>query len=303
MVVQKNPQNSFQLLPILGGLTGFLFLLFLVFLMWMNNINEIYLVPPLSAETWLEAHSWIEITLFHNTFIFAEPSSTFLVYFLGLVAISYGIHLILKNIQQKSLIWWGIALCFWGLGAIFAGTSYQAFSYELKCANQENCLWTTWWELIYLLLSVVSVNSMVIAQSYSCATGGERFRMQVYGFMNLIIYLIILIVGMVTPVKFLLSFELMVLFLIPSFIFFMIQNSRRYLVEKKKMDLILIRIWLLLACVMILYYGYFLLGFSERFWDYGIWFTANDVLHIGLIFWMIYIGHNASKHVRDFHEV
>ncbi len=302
MTLQKNPQNSSQLLKILGGMTGIFFLIFLIFLIWMNKINEIYLDPPLSANTWIEAHSWIELTLFHITFIFAEPSSTFLVYFLGLVAISYGIHLIRKRDQQKSLMWWGIALCFWGLGAIFAGTSYQAFSYELKCANQENCLWTTWWEIIYLLLSVASVNSMMMAQSYSCATEREQFRMQIYGFVNLIIYLIMLIVGMFLPIKFMLSFELMVLFLIPSFIFFMIQNSRRYLSEKKKMDLILIRIWLLLACVMVLYYGYFLLGFSERFWNYGIWFTANDVLHIGLILWMFYIGQNTFRHVRDFHE-
>ena len=277
-----------------------IFIVFLCFLIWMNRINEIFIEPPLSSNSWLEAHPWIELSFFNITFIFAEPSSTFFVYFLGIIAIFFGIKLIRKKYQQKSLIWWGIALSLWGLGAIFAGTSYQALNYELKCANQENCLWTTWWEIIYLLLSVASVNSMMFAQSYSCVTGKKRFAMQLYGLFNSIIYMIILTVGIALPVKFMLSFELMVLFLIPGFIFFMIQNVLRYRSEKNKMDIIFIRIWLILAIVMILYFGYLLLGISDWFWGFGIWFTANDILHIGLIVWMVYIGHNTAKYVKDF---
>jgi len=297
----KKSNNSSKFLKFLYCMNIVIFLIFLFFLIWINRINEIYMEPPLSSESWLEAHSWIEISFLSITYIFAEPSSTFLVYSLGIIAIFYGIKLIRKNNLQKSLIWWGIALCLWGLGAIFAGTSYQALSYELKCANQTTCLWTTWWEIIYLLLSVASVNSMMFAQSYSCVAGKKRFGMQLYGLLNLIIYMVILIVGIALPVKFMISFELMVLFLIPGFIFFMTQNVRRYKSEKNRMDIIFIRIWFILAIVMISYFGFLFSGISDWFWDRGIWFTANDILHIGLIVWMVYIGRNTTKYVRDFH--
>lgn len=296
----KKPNNPSIFQKLLYCMNIVIFILFLYFLIWINRINEIYMEPSLSSESWLEAHSWIEISFLNITYIFAEPSSTVFVYLLGIITILFGIKLILKNNKQKSLIWWGIALFLWGLGAIFAGTSYQALSYELKCANQTTCLWTTWWEIIYLLLSVASVNSMMFVQSYSCVAGKKRFGMQLYGLLNSIIYMVILIVGIALPVKFMLSFELMVLFLIPGFIFFMIQNVRRYRSGKNKMDIIFIRIWLILAIVMILYFGYLLLGISDWFWGFGIWFTANDILHIGLIVWMVYIGHNTTKYVKDF---
>ena len=254
----------------------------------------------MSSESWLEAHSWVEISFLNITYIFAEPSSTFIVYSLGIIAIVYGIKLMRKNNLQKSLIWCGIDVRIKNKKVKSAGTSYQAMSYELKCANQTTCLWTTWWEIIYLLLSVASVNSMMFAQSYSCVAGKKRFGMQLYGLLNSIIYMVILILGIALPVKFMLSFELMVLFLIPGFIFFMIQNVRRYRLGKNRMDIIFIRIWLILAIVMILYFGYLLLGISDWFWDFGIWFTSNDILHIGLIIWMVYIGHNTAKYVKDF---
>ncbi|MHA1719150.1 MAG: hypothetical protein ACTSXK_06470 [Promethearchaeota archaeon] len=288
-----------KILKFLYSIYGVVFMVFIYTLIWMNKLGEIYIEPPLSPETWLKGHFWIEFSFLKQNFIFAEPSSTFFVYFLGIIAIFYGIRIIRKSGKEKSLNWWGIALCLWGFGAFFAGTSYQALSYELKCVNHENCLWTTWLEILYLLFSVASVNSMMFAQSFSCAMDMKRFFMQLYGLLNSIIYLIILIVGIAIPVRFMISFEMMVLFLIPGFIFFMIQNIRRNSSEKNKMDIIFIRIWLILAIVMITYFGYLFLGISDMLWDLGIWFTANDILHIGLIIWMIYIGNNITRYVKD----
>jgi len=50
---------------------------------------------------------------------------------------------------------------------------------------------------------------------------------------------------------------------------------------------------------MIAYYVAAMLGLTEAMWSQGIWFSDNDVLHIGLIFWMFYVGFTVKKYVVD----
>ena len=42
-----------------------------------------------------------------------------------------------------------------------------------------------------------------------------------------------------------------------------------------------------------------MLGATQTLWVRGVWFSENDVLHIGLIVWMIYLARVVAPRVVD----
>jgi hypothetical protein len=215
------------------------------------------------------------------------------------VAVSFGISLIRAKDDHVSRRWWGVALVAWGIGALLAGTSYQALSYEFKCAGYSQCLWTNWLEILYLACSVASINAMMAAQIFSCVPEKFHSRLVSYAILHTGIYLGVLTIGTVVPIRFLVSFELMLVVVAPSIIFFLYINVARYAMSKNPMDRALIKVWVGLGVVMVAYYAYFLADVTEWLWARNIWFSANDVLHIGLIIWMVGIKRTVSRYVVD----
>jgi hypothetical protein len=160
-------------------------------------------------------------------------------------------------------------------------------------------VWTSWWEIFYLIVSVWSVNAIVLAVANSSTTGGLRKLLSVYAFVSSIIYFIIVMVGAFIPVKFLISFEFLLVFAAPGILALFINSSVRYFKLKQKTDLILLGVLLWLGITIAAYFIYYLSGNTTALWEKSIWFSENDVLHIGLILWMLYITYILAPHVKD----
>jgi hypothetical protein len=42
-----------------------------------------------------------------------------------------------------------------------------------------------------------------------------------------------------------------------------------------------------------------MLGITQTLWARDVWFSENDVLHIGLIVWMVYLARVVAPRVKD----
>ncbi len=265
-----------------------------------SQIDKIpYCCPEETPASWCQNHPCLNVDFDLISFTLSKPSSSIIVYTLGILTVLVGIRLSRISKDSKSLFWWGVSLIFWGVAALFAGTSYQAFSYEIKCRGLEVCQWTSRWELIYLILETISVNLMFVAVSYSSLHTGWRGKIRLYATLNTIVYTCIVIFGSSIPNWFMISFELMILFTGPTFLAMFFVNLRNYLKAKSSAELVLANVWVGLGIVMILYYSYYLAGITQVLWSKGIWFSQNDVLHVGLILWILYLAKFLPANIKD----
>ncbi len=261
-----------------------------------------YTDPELTPANWCEAQPCVRIQIASRKIILTQPTSTFLVYSLGLLTIGAGLYFLWIRDVEISRLWWGVSLLLWGIGALLAGTSYQAFGYEIKCTGRQSCAWTSWWEVVYLIFQQVSMNAMLVAVAYSCTGGSLQIILSVYALVNAVAYVILTLIGGFVPVKSLITFNLMVQVSTPILLVFFILNGWRYYMLKDPMDLALLGTWILLLLTMAAYWLYDDLEITQKLWakGKGIWFSQNDVLHICLIFWMIYIAAVVANRVKDY---
>ena len=261
-----------------------------------------YTDPVLTSANWCEAQPCLKIKIASRKIILTQHTSTFLVYSLGLLTIGAGLYFLRIRDSEISRLWWGISLLLWGIGALLAGTSYQAFGYEIKCAGRQTCAWTSWWEVVYLMFQQVSIDAMLVAVAYSCTEGSLQMILLVYALVSAVVYVILTFAGGLVPVKSLITFNLMVRVSTPIFLLLFILNGWRYYMLRDPMDLAFLGTWILLLLTMAAYWRYDALDITKKLWagGKGIWFSQNDVLHICLIFWVIYIATVVANRVRDY---
>lgn len=253
--------------------------------------------PQTTPQQWCESMPCVE--LFSTGIILDQPLSTLLVYVLGGVWFWAAWRFKATEASQYSRRWWSVSLVLGGIGAIVAGTSYQAFGYELKCSGRELCSWTSGWEVAYMVLQVACYNAMAVAVAFSCTQGRIRRLFINYALLNSIIHFAVVVVGVVTVNRLMLSFEMAQYFITPTLIIFIALNTSRYRAQKQPMDLSLLISWVLLIATSLAYSVYMSSGYTQQLWDQGIWFSENDVLHVGVMFWLVYLGLSLSPKVQD----
>lgn len=271
----------------------------LFFISNCNQLDTIDYSPKNTPTEFLSKQHWMEVSLADSSFILSQPSSSIFVYFLSFLYLYVGYKFWRDLQNQKSRYWWAMGFFLTGVAAILAGTSYQALGYELKCTGREFCRWTTWWEINYEILQNAGMNGFLAAAAYTSARGRFRNILLGYAILNTIIYSGLVLYGAIVPIQFLVSFEFLELSCLPAVVFFLISSAYGYFTQKDKMNFHLLMTWILLVAVMIAYVISLESDITSFFWKQGVWFTENDVLHVGLIFWVYYIFKTLPSRVMD----
>lgn len=265
------------------------YMLFLAF----GRLDEI--TWGITPRQWLDSHWYIR----YKGIVLAEPSSTLFVLLLGFVILWLSLRFFRSGNNHKSRVWFGWSMLAWSLSTFSAAISYQVFSYQLKCAGRAVCLWTTPWEIVYLFLYVLSVKLLVIAIGYCRASQKLRNFLLLYSILTGMVYTVILLAGVYLPNQFLVSFELMVLFLVPSYLIMFFVNIGNLKKSRQLIDRYLINAWIGMLLITVAYFLFYFSGISGWLWQRRVWFNANDVLHLLLIGWVWYVNRRVYPLIED----
>jgi hypothetical protein len=224
-----------------------------------------------------------------------------LVFLLAGLWIASGAYFLHTRRGQRSRVWLGVALALGGVGAALAGVSYQAFSYELKCAGWDLCRLTNEWEVAYSVTQACSVSAMLVAVAHACTAGRARRGLILYAGLNAAAYAAITVAGVLLPSALLLSFAVLMLFAVPSIVIVIAVAARRHRATHDPMDRSLVIAAVLQVLVQVAYFAYYATGIAAVLWDEGagFHFSANDVLHVGMILWLGYVVAALGPTLRD----
>ncbi len=189
--------------------------------------------------------------------------------------------------------WWGLGLLLGGIGALLAGFSFQAFGYELKARGREVCLLTSGWEVGFNLATVAALQLGLVGFAAAFAPGRRVFPALAAS--SAAVFAGLTAWGVYGPVRFLVSFELVVLFCAPGTLLCVGLALRQPRATRRP----LLTSFGLLAGSAAAYYLFRLAGLTEELWEAGLWFSDNDVLHVGMILWLLHAGFKVLPVLRD----
>ncbi|HBG33324.1 MAG TPA: hypothetical protein DDW82_06400, partial [Acholeplasmataceae bacterium] len=119
----------------------------------------------------------------------------------------------------------------------------------------------------------------------------------------LIVYTVLLVTGSILENRILISYEIFTVFFMPLFVVFFVINIMNYRKHQDQLNQSFIQLWIWFLIVNVAYYAYYIPGFTESFYENtGVYFSANDVLHIGLMGWFGLMLFNFKKHLLHSHS-
>jgi hypothetical protein len=88
----------------------------------------------------------------------------------------------------------------------------------------------------------------------------------------------------------------------PILLILFVLNGWRYYIYSNPMDFSLLITWILLLLTSGVYWLYDELDITQKLWarGKGFWFSQNDVLHVCLILWIIYITTVVAHRIKDY---
>jgi hypothetical protein len=263
---------------------GFSIITVVVLVVLALNVPSILAAPLITPSAYLSQKPYIDL----GGLIIMVPSSSVFIFGLGIFTIFIGGRF-LKD-KQFLQDYYGVALVFWGVGALLAGMSYQSFGYELKCATNEYCLFTSWFELAYYYFTAISIAVLSDAVIKTIRPHQDNKWFNLYFYAMFVVYVIILVIGSVFEIQLFITYELFTVFFMPMFVLLFVVSVIYYRRNKDLLNYKFIHLWLIFLVVNISYYVYYLSGATAFLYEQtNIWFSANDVLHVLLIGWMAVI--------------
>ena len=265
-----------------------------VLLAGCGRLDELQYSPATTPDQWCQQRPCVEV----GDTILNEPLGTVLVFGLALLWLIVGTYFLLTRAGQRSRAWFGLALLLGGVSAALAGISYQALSYVLKCEGLQYCRLTNGFEVGYSLTQACSVSAMLIAVAYACTTGGTRRGFLTYAGVNAGVYVLVTVIAVMLPSAVLLSFPVLMLFAVPGLVMVIVIAARR---RADQMARVILNIALLQILVQAAYFAYYAAGITQTLWDdgKGFYFSENDVLHVGMILWLVYVWRALGPLLRD----
>ncbi len=253
--------------------------------------------PPTSPEQWCAARPCVHL----GGVVLDQPFGTLLVFALAALWVAVGAGIWRSRAGERSRAWLAVALVLGGVGAALAGTSFQAFGYELECAGRPVCVSTNWLEVGYLITQAASVSAMLAAVAHACATGAWRRAILAYAAASAVVYTILAVTGALVPVAALISFDVFVAFAGPALLVVLAVGALRAWRRRDALgrSLVVAALWLVLTFTA--YYAWAAAGVTTALWGggAGFYFSENDVLHVGMISWLVYAGAVVARRLRD----
>jgi len=261
------------------------------------RIETIAHEPRTTPEQWCAARPCVRL----GGVVLDQPLGTLLVFTLAALWIAAGARAWRARDGQRSRAWFAVALVLGGVAAALAGTSFQAFGYELECAGRPQCIQTNWFEVGYLIVQAASVAAMLAAVAHACATGARRRAVLAYAVASALVYAGLAAAGGFVPVAALVSFDLFVVFAAPSLLGVLAIGAVRAWHRRDALGRSLVVASLWLVATFAAYYAYAAAGVTQALWDggAGFYFSENDVLHVGMIAWLAYAGAVVAPRLRD----